>query len=75
MKNFVKKIFWLEDYAVFMVLKDINKNQSWVNWDPQKKLRSNAHYNDKKKESERFKKLKYCNICFFSMEKVKKVCE
>ncbi len=26
--------YWLSDYALFMALKDLNENKSWLEWDP-----------------------------------------
>ena len=65
-----ENFFWLEDYAVFMVLKDINKNQSWVNWDPQEKnLDPMCITAIKKKESEKIQKVKVLQYLFFSQWK------
>ena len=65
-----KNSFWLEDYAVFMVLKEINKNRSWANWDlPQKNLDPVHITMIKKKESERIQKIKILQYLFFSQWK------
>ena len=42
--------FWLNDYALFMTLKDLHNGDSWWNWEDGLKLRKKALISAKKKE-------------------------
>lgn len=34
-----RNAYWVKDYALFMVIKDLNKGQSWLNWEDDYRLR------------------------------------
>ncbi len=59
--------FWLEDYALFMVLKEINNNQSWIYWDISAKNLDHTHIEMiKQKESRRIQEIKILQYLFFT---------
>ncbi len=37
-----KEAFWLEDYALYMTLKDVHEGKSWLDWDDEYRLREKA---------------------------------
>ncbi|MEE0946075.1 MAG: 4-alpha-glucanotransferase [Acutalibacteraceae bacterium] len=60
-KEFIRKnLFWLEDYALFMALKNANDSKSWDNW------KNELKYRDKQALKEA-KKLYKEDIDFFMM--------
>lgn len=53
-KEFVKtESFWLEDYCLFMALKDANEGKSWEDWDDELRLRNEKALTKAKKDYEK----------------------
>ncbi|MCF7918465.1 MAG: 4-alpha-glucanotransferase [Candidatus Cloacimonetes bacterium] len=46
----VNNAFWLEDYALFMALKGADNGKSWLQWQPELKLRDKKALAEKKSE-------------------------
>ncbi len=51
--NFVKKeSYWLEDYALYMVIKELHKGKSWLDWEDEYRTRDKKTLNKVLKENE-----------------------
>ena len=58
--------FWLEDYALFMVLKEKNDNKSWLEWnEPSKNLDPKYIELVKKKELNKIQEIKILQYLFY----------
>ncbi len=46
-----KEAFWLDDYALYMTIKDLFEGKSWLDWDDEYRLRDKATLEKVKKEN------------------------
>ncbi len=61
-----QRSFWLDDYALFMSLKDYFGQKAWSNWDEKIKLRSSkAKKNYEKLLNKKIEYIKFCQFIFF----------